>query len=380
MKSKSKNIWKRGEYFYFRAKVNGKIYSQSLGKISRDAAIGEAKDLLMAIYENRLESVRKRMIRPGWAKMEEIYSAYMDAMASVGKVGERTGRNYCGSMGVLIRAGLGVDDDGAQSSGVLTGDLVDRYERTVLQGCPPAARDSAQRSIASTVRQAKALFSRRAIRLAYKDLALPDLASFLGAHVDTVRSAPVLPDADLWRRTMAAAEEWFKMRSPLYQVFLLSYYFGLRLGESVAARWDWIHEVATDAGTIRVLDVPAMKTDQGRRLQVAADVWARMQTFETAGGEWILSGGTGWARRNLAGRDFAAAMRALGYDRERFKKCAHTLRKMIGSVIFTEAGPAQAQAYLGHAELRTTTDYYAKLLRLPPAMGIGAGQTKAPGS
>jgi hypothetical protein len=54
-------------------------------------------------------------------------------------------------------------------------------------------------------------------------------------------------------------------------------------------------------------------------------------------------------------------MRSLGWDRSRWPKAAHELRKLYGSRIFSQLGQAHAQNYLGHASIETTCRYYAVL-------------------
>jgi integrase len=58
-------------------------------------------------------------------------------------------------------------------------------------------------------------------------------------------------------------------------------------------------------------------------------------------------------------------MRGVGWSSHKWPKAAHELRKLIGSEWYTRYGVEVAAEWLGHADLKTTRDYYAALMRHP---------------
>jgi len=58
-------------------------------------------------------------------------------------------------------------------------------------------------------------------------------------------------------------------------------------------------------------------------------------------------------------------MRSVGWTPPDWIKRAHELRKLIGSEWYTRYGVEVAAEWLGHADLKTTRDYYAALMRHP---------------
>lgn len=367
-------IWKRGEIYYLACVVNKKRISKSLGTGDRGEAKRRAKAYVDAARSGEWDKLKGVDRQAECATLGEIFAAYRAAVPVLG-VSAGAAENYIRSLSLIVRVGLGLQpaaDVCGQSGSVVTGDLAERYQAAMLDGA--VNRERAQRSIRSTWVQARALFSRRALRRAYKDLVIPDMRSFSEAEIDGAPDDPVLPDDALWRRTLDQAEAWCVAGSPLYAVFLLEYNLAMRRCEAVAARWDWITMEGAQGGeSKRVISIPQTKTKHPKTLEVTDDIWERLQTYRNDG-EYILPGASKTARMKLAGREFSKALRAIGFGTSIFTKTGHTLRKMIGSVVLMKHGIVAAQAYLGHKDIRTTQKWYARYLGLPPAMGADAGR------
>jgi len=244
----------------------------------------------------------------------------------------------------------------------LTAAVVDRYVDRTLAADPS---DRGRRSLRSTLRQARSLFARWTAEK-YAGMALPDLGAFLRAgNIRAPAKVYEPPDPGLVEKTIAAGRALAGTDPALYAVFLLCYDLALRAGEASACKWNWFR-VAGDGATcdvIRRLDWAPKGRE--RSIPVAAAVWAQLQALRRDGDEYVLPGESATARRDLVIRRMARWMRAIGWDRERYPKAAHELRKLQGSRWFTEIDPQTAQEWLGHTSIETTCRYYCRLTRQP---------------
>ena len=369
------HLTKRGTVYYCVARVNGKRVSISTGESTEAGARAVASRVLKAARAQRweaLDDVKGRRERP--ATIGEICDRYRQLAAEqrrrAGKPRPETVEQYVWGMTYLIQSVRGCERDAVRElpATVLCGDTLDRYvSLAVPESGSNAEMDRARRSASSIVRGARQVFSRWAWP-GYADLELPDLVAFRSAP--TVR-APVrpyeLPPEALRAALHAGAEALRAAGDPMYAVYCLVYYLGLRAGEAAQCRWSWFRE----EGGRRYLDVGndqsgEWKTKSGRRrsVPVAAGVWERLRAARV-GSEWVLDAATPTGRKNLVQRRYSRWMRGLGWDRRRFPKAAHECRKLIGSEWYTRYGVEVAAEWLGHADLKTTRDYYAALMRHP---------------
>jgi integrase len=142
---------------------------------------------------------------------------------------------------------------------------------------------------------------------------------------------------------------------------------GLRPGEAIAARWDWIE---TDDAWHRYLHITRRpdwqaKNCKARRIPLSADLWDQLQAYRVDGAHNILPGPHVTARAKLVKRDLAAWMRGIGWDRRKYPKAAHELRKLAGSMWYTQAGLQWATTWLGDTP-ETVYHYYADAATLGP--------------
>lgn len=160
--------------------------------------------------------------------------------------------------------------------------------------------------------------------------------------------------------TEAAAAELAVADPALYSVYLLAYMGGLRAGEIAHSRWSWL---SNDAGGECWLVVPRaerewrVKSKPGSvRLAPAVWEWLQAQRGES---DYVLPGATATAREDVLER-FSAWMRKVGWDRERFPKSTHELRKLAGVRWYSEHGAETAAKWL-RDNLVTVLRFYADL-------------------
>ena len=231
-------------------------------------------------------------------------------------------------------------------------------------------------STASTLRQARSIFSRAALDYFREcGLVIANVSAWMRQHVEQPRrSAPEAPPAEAIAALLASGPELRSQDPAAYVAMLLIAELGLRPVEMVAARETWIHRTA-ETWTMSIIKRPEENFDpkqtQGHlalddKVKAELDAFAHLRTDG-----YLVPGGTGSARRAVIRRLSAWCRRYLP-DAD---KAAYELRRYAGSrVLDATRDPVAAQQFLRHAKLATTMEWYAyRLTRaaaLAPAVSI----------
>jgi len=171
---KDRNLHKRGGVYYVRAMVNGKRYFRSLSTSDKELAGMRARAFIKAAQGERFEALEQSKLRKDYATLRDVIGIYRRAAATRG-IKDRTVGDYINSLAIIVHA-LHAGSIEELSTCVLSRDLVEAYVESVIPDSSGDAlkRDRARRSARSTLRQARAVFSRWAMD-AYGDLKFPDL-------------------------------------------------------------------------------------------------------------------------------------------------------------------------------------------------------------
>ena len=377
MKSKTKNIVKRGKTYYLRAMVNSKRLYRSLGTSDSKVAHKRARDILKAAKAERFEVLESSKAKSAFARLGGIVDAYL-AAAQVRGIRPRTAQDYVSSLYHIVSVGAGHPNPAQASTAILTRELVDVYVQARLNEAngDTVAVERARRSITSSLRQGRALFSKWALA-AYYDLTLPDLGPFMRAgniRVDQVIYR--LPPDLLVTNTIHLGKTLRDVDNDLYAVFLLCYGLALRAGEAAAAQWSWIREGSLSGQLyMDIINRPGFKPKgKERQIPVSKEVMEGLNFLlnvrEPHQHNWILPRARPSARLNLVKRTFSQWMRGIGWKATKYPKAAHELRKLMGSKWYTERGAEVAQAWLGHTNIATTCRFYAALTRQPAPVDL----------
>ena len=373
---KALHITKRNGIWYFKILCNGQRLFRSLTTTDKTVALARARAMTAKARAAKWQDIDGVRARRSLCTCGEVFAALAGGAVGLGLAAHSVA-GYCNQLRNILRQVLKVEDADSVCTEKLTEELILSYQDLVLNATPAHLRERAQRTIRSTVTNARAVFGRRTERL-YRHLALPDLKGFRTCTLNrALVKAYALPPVELIERTLQEGRGLREKDPALYACFLLCYELGLRSGEAAAARWSWFAAPRQAGGdwTIEILRRPEFtpKWNMERRVPVGAEVWEYLQGLKTGhrltqidtDGEFVLPGGD---RAELVQRRFAAWMRSLGWDRETYPKAAHELRKLMGSRWFTELGAEVAQAWLGHRSVATTCSYYAALRRQPRAL------------
>lgn len=340
---------------------------------ARDAEIA-AMDA--AFYQGRIEEFRvmaggKPVKAPEpFATVGQIVDAFK-VIAHKRDMRRTTARGYATSLFGVI----GKPEEEARKVRLdeLTGRTVAAFERRMLE---KGDSDSQRRTIASLLRQARALFS-DGVRAAYGELRIPDLSEFLKAGEVSAPSVQYMVPFTHPELVSGTLEAVRKLRTDcdrrdLWAAVLLMFGLAMRNSEATFARWSWIVPDPTGSGQMtmcicnREAERFKIKAKGSRRwIPIEAGMLEDLQRLRREGDEFILPGGTHTARKILCDRMLAAWMRGLGWAATEFPKAGYELRKLRGSQWYTDRdiGPAQASRWLGHASLETTCRFYATLDR-----------------
>lgn len=222
-----------------------------------------------------------------------------------------------------------------------------------------AARAARAHTVASHVRNARALFSLDLLAELRKTLTLPAELPFAGVPVaSTTRRFESTVDP----RTLYAAAT-ASLDADTRAAFLLLLIGGLRRGEADLLPWANVN--LTD-GTVRVETTKwfaPKSTESTRTVPLPADVVQFLAALRAKAldAEFVLKGtaprpaARGYTYRAEAWETLTAWLREQGV---KTLTPLHSLRKMSGSLIYSTAGIEAARRHLGHRDISTTAASY----------------------
>tara|TARA_Y100000310_G_scaffold209276_2_gene209870 strand:- start:1015 stop:2133 length:1119 start_codon:yes stop_codon:yes gene_type:complete len=252
-----------------------------------------------------------------------------------------------------------------RKSSILTGKVISDWEKLRhSQVSGVKAMHSAKRTIFSTVRKAKSVFTKR-MQQRYLDAAMHiDVKSFLARSVENGPSvrykAP--KDKSLAPRTFKASEKLRREDPQAFICLLLAMQAGLRKSEIANARLSWLEDHVIHVQPDGEYDT---KNSHEREVPVNGDTYQTLiellgekmsSDYAKHSGEYILSGNK-TERTDLVFRRLNKWLADLGWTHS--DKRTHELRKWYGSQVSKLGGLHAAQHLLGHMDYSTTDRYYA---------------------
>ena len=249
-----------------------------------------------------------------------------------------------------------------KSLAVLTADSINAWRNTYVAkaGAYPMKRKSAERSAASILRCARALFSSDVLDML--KVKLPP-NPFTGVK---------LRDPGPQRYHSEINPEWLlgcadrELRQDHPQQYLALYlclWAGLRRKEADLLLWE---QIDLEQGQLYVRRTAHFepKTEEGQRMiDLAPEAVDTLRTFKKGcQSEFVLEGTAPdpkatWPhyRCGCMWRSLVAWLKAKGV---RQRNAVHTLRKESGSLIASSHGIEAARQHLGHRDIRTTSSHY----------------------
>jgi hypothetical protein len=327
------------------------------------AAKHRAKLIIEPILNGQWEIAEKLKSKSGYATIGDIIERYQ----SYAEDRPSTIRNNISAFRMLVRTVHGGDPD-SNSSTVLTGELIRRFERIrMLDAKTEPARRRTRASIRSYVVQARSLLAPRKMRF-YETINLPELSSFRNEKVEMPkRSKPRALDMGVIAAINAAAPKLASTDPAVYVAFLMFSRLGLRNVEIRNARWSWIEN-----GRIGIIEHPEEnfypKGSEGW-VPIAPDVLKELMRFRNLStNDYIVPGATATERKIAVDRRHSRWVGQWIKDRS---KTSYELRRYAGSLIYNATRDIlKVRDFLRHASVETTEQWYAYLLEDLPSIGM----------
>jgi integrase len=367
-----------GGPFYVRFQYKGVDQPRCTGTTDEHAAKEKAKRIIDATFLGEVEESRRLKVRGDYAPLTAICAVYLERYGRDART-KRTARGNIGALEKIVRlAGENWTDTRAN---VLTGELVRRFEAAELQRIERDGRGNMlqhselriRTSIGSVLKQARSIFKRATVNW-FEQLALPDLTSFREQGVQPPeRPRPQPLDQGVIASINNAAPLLEQADPACYVAHLLFSRFGMRNGEIKAARCGWI--LRTPAGaklgvTYRPEENFKPKKKTERWIPIAPSVLAAIDRLfvMSPDGDFLVPAANKTERAAIVDRRHSKWAGQWIKDRS---KVSYELRRYAGSLVFTKTNSlAHVQQFLGHADMKTTTEWYWYLIGEVPALDM----------
>lgn len=352
----------RGEW-YARFKVRGKAYLWNTKTTEKPVAKVRAKNYRDAIVAGAYHLASTMKSGNDCPTFEQLTESYLTLAIPAAP---RTRKNNVSSLWrVLAASGLGPKDRVDRLGAV----VATTYQSKCAKTSPGAIGIDAHSmaiSCNSRLRQARSLFSKRAMAFYPQSFGLPKerIAEFIAVPLMPVgeRQRP-LPSPE----AMAAAEN-AKTGLPAidaacWSAYLLAKYTGMRPSEIKVARWDWLQENLLMVGGFD--GVATTKTKRFRAIRLDPAIVATLVANKSSE-EYIVSGNP----KHIIERRLVPMLRAFGFT---MVDPLYALRRWHASWRYQYQGSSEAQHTLGHTTPSTTMRHYARMIDAPAAIPLGGG-------
>ena len=357
---------------YLRMKLGGRDRWQSLGEISPEDARSMVRRLRR---DNNLEQLEKRFDmaarRSDVCTIDDLFSAY-DTWAAGVDIAKPTVEKNKQCMELVLRTSLGAAyNETTTKVSAFDVDACRAYSsRTIEQRKadaiahnwdPEKLKDkmaSAQRTIRSTVRQARSLFSKEPMSsVAYRDLVIPDMTAVMKLVIgeSSLVSYKRPPQAVLERIAHDAAA--LKITAPaMWLAMQLEVNIGLRRSSARQAKWEWFQERGVDRDNMPWVECYVGVAKGGESwVRIDYALYEELLAFRAEGQIYILPGKEEKDRDQVLA-DLVGWLRERGLDT---RMPNHELRKWYGDTKYSEHGASEAQNALGHSDSKLTSKVYA---------------------
>ncbi len=252
----------------------------------------------------------------------------------------------------------------------LTADAVQKWKIDYLKRHKdsPTEEHRAINTVNAHLRNARSLFSSKALTFAGQRLALPDPLPFVGVKLESRRATTRYSSrTDPLALLVAAKAELGEAADcrEQFKIFCLALLCGLRKREIDTLLW---RSVDLEKAVIRIERTEYFQPkseESAAEVDVAPELVAVFRSFHAeAKGEFVIESQNPpryhTSRANYrAERDFAALYAWLAGKGISARKKLHELRKECGSVIANSMGIFAASRALRHSDIRLTSQYYA---------------------
>jgi integrase len=252
---------------------------------------------------------------------------------------------------------------------ILTPERIQRWRLEYLKkaGDAPDARKRATNSLNSHLRNARSLFSEKALQFVRDRLSLPDPLPFAGIKLDSKPPSRYISRIDAPTILRAAMEELApnKARTEQFKILCLCLLCGLRKREADSLLWRQV-DFSKKCITIETTEYFQPKSEDSHAAIDLDDhlLGLLQQWHDQAQGEFVIDSKNPPRYKShrtnyRCQRDFESLNVWLKSHGVHARKPVHELRKELGAIIANEHGIFAAQNVLRHSDIRITSQYYA---------------------
>lgn len=258
---------------------------------------------------------------------------------------------------------------------LLSAEAVQRWRLAYLAkaGNAPDATRRAQNSASALIRNARALFSAKALRYVKDRITLPEPPPFAGVKLEKRGNTRYISKIDAATLIAAARAE---LTGAPFQIFCLGLLCGLRKREIDTLLWSQVDFVSAQIRIEATEYFHPKSEDSIGTVDLDPELLALLRAWKAQGeGEFVISSTRAprheRSRANYRCAEHFAALycwlRAQGITA---RKPLHELRKELGAVLASTHGIFAAQSVLRHAQIATTAAYYVdKKRRISAGLG-----------
>jgi len=374
----------RGRGWQVRHQVDGKKHQLNLRTADPKRAAKTAIDKIRAITKEQWDVVHAGQTTRGHHTIEEVCKLY--ASRKVPKTQLVSTNSNITALKKIVRVALGlnpppppkykVNADKSRttieqpqeadkvSTTKLTVDLVKEFQHKMIHGLQGIAGQDARRAANSALIAGRAVFEKHlVVDGLYPNL--PDISRF--KDVGLLEFVPLTFDfeeIDPWCKKIFTNLPALRKSDPSAYLFvLLAAKCGLRRGEIAEARNSWIvGEKGKRVVHVQPTETWIPKGRKKRKVPLDEETYHDILALTDAE-EWIVPADSDYARQEGICKRVSKWMISLGWP---FKKKIHELRKWYGSQVADQTRDLlTAQRMLGHADPKTTEQYYADIIKRP---------------
>jgi len=253
---------------------------------------------------------------------------------------------------------------------VLTADAIQQWKLAYLKPhkVSPAEHSRATNSVNAHIRNARSLFTPKALELARKRLALPNTIPFAGVKLErrrtTTRYSSRIDPSALIRDAKKELSEVPGCREQ-FKIFCLALLCGLRKREIDTLLWTSVDFGKAVVRIERTKYFQPKSEESAAEVDLAPELVAIFKAYrKKAKSEFVIESKNApryhISRANYrAESDFKALYAWLESKGVSARKKLHELRKECGSVIANSLGIFAASRALRHSDIRITSQYYS---------------------
>jgi integrase len=371
--------------YFARVQFAGRRETMSLGTANRSEAATRAKERYLYLAANGWTAFNARYLHGVASKTDITVGEFIAAACAEGNLKEATVGHYARAFRRIVADIFDIQGGNerfdyrnggnqewlkrvhAVRLSQVTRERIAEWKRRFIAaaGTDVLKRRRTTTSCNSFIRQARALFSRRHVLDRLKSIQVPDSLPFDGVTVERRTDTKFYGcGVDPHQLLRDAVQELSSDRTEELKAFLLALVLGLRRREADLLEWQ---SFDFQAGTLRVMPTRwyQLKTNESAAvLPVEPEILALFREWRAhATSDFVIESPRApkavnyqWYRCEEVFIYLLDWLRGKGVQG---LKPFHALRKLYGSVLAERHGIHAASSGLRHADIRTTSEFYA---------------------